>query len=87
MGWGAMQLGKTAKGRKKDDCRRARPREMGASEAPGVSEIIKGDEGFAIKGGARRCKMMQTQWCGGESTFSQKQQRTSKLHSYRNIQG
>ena len=54
MGWGAMQLGKTAKGRKKDDCRRARPREMGASEAPGVSEIIKGDEGFAIKGGARR---------------------------------
>lgn len=45
---------KREKDRKKDNCRRARPREMGALEAPGVSGIIKGDEGSAINGSARR---------------------------------
>jgi len=45
---------KREKDRKKDDCRRARPRETGASEAPGVSGIIKRDEGLAINESARR---------------------------------
>lgn len=65
---------------KKDDCRRARPRETGASEVPGVSGIIKGDEGSAINGSARRNKVTWT-WLCGAPTFSKKQQRTPKLHS------
>ena len=69
---------KREKDRKKDDCRRARPRETGASEVPAVSGIIKGDEGSAINGSARRNKVTWT-WLCWASTFSKKQQKDPKV--------
>lgn len=65
--------------RQENNCRRARPREMGALEAPGVSGIIKGMRALpSMEVQGERGQVDMAVW---EHPHFKKQHRTPKLHS------